>query len=118
MLTLFKIEDRNKIQEREIVVDFINENVDELANYTIVEPGSGIHHFYVPWYVPGFYMFFRKFLEPDHPIVLFLMKWFSNNIIDRKGWSSDIHNKKYIRGNCVISFMYKFLEYGLSKKIN
>lgn len=94
LLTLFKIEDRNKIQEREIVVDFINENVDELANYTIVEPGSGIHHFYVPWYVPGVYMFFRKFLEPDHPIVLFLMKWFSNNIIDRKGWSSDIHNKK------------------------
>ena len=94
LLLFLKIEDRSELKEKEIILDFINENSNELYNYTIVEPGSGLHHFYVPWYVPAFYMFFRKFVEPNHPIVLFLMKWFSNNIIDKKGWSSDIHNKK------------------------
>lgn len=94
LLISLKIKDRNEVQEKDIILNFINENSDELANYTIVEPGSGLHHFYVPWYVPGFYMFFRRFLEPDHPIVLLLMKWFSINIIDKKGWSPDKHNKK------------------------
>lgn len=94
LLIFLEVETRNEVQEKDIILSFINENSDELANYTIVEPGSGLHHFYVPWYVPAFYMFFRKFIEPDHPISLFLMKWFSDNIIDKKGWSSDIHNKK------------------------
>lgn len=94
LLISLKIKDRSEVQEKDIILNFINENSDELANYTIVEPGSGLHHFYVPWYVPGFYMFFRRFLEPDHPIVLLLMKWFSINIIDKKGWSPDKHNKK------------------------
>lgn len=95
LLIFLKVKARDEVLEKDIILSFINENSgDELANYTIVEPGSGLHHFYVPWYVPGFYMFFRRFLEPDHPIVLLLMKWFSDNIIDKKGWASDIHNKK------------------------
>ncbi len=45
LLISLNIEDRNEIQEKDIISNFINENSEGLANYTIVEPGSGLHHF-------------------------------------------------------------------------
>lgn len=94
LLISLNVQERNEAQEKDIIVNFINENSNGLANYTIIEPTPKKKRFYVPWYVPGFYLFFRKFLEPDHPIVLLLMRWFSDNMIDKKGWSSDRHNKE------------------------
>lgn len=87
------IHDRRK-QEVEIKINFAELVEREFSSYIIYE--HSIYPFSMQYYTPASYLFTRKFLPPDHPFNLYLIKYLITNQTNGAYWSHVTSQDKYV----------------------
>lgn len=66
------------------IVDYHRIVKEEFGNYGVNE--YTIYPFSMRLYTPALYLLSRRYLTPDHPFSLYLLKYLLLNIIDNKAW--------------------------------